>query len=154
MKENTMPKKQIRLVTTNPGNEGFTLIEIMLASTILALVLLAMMSVTVQSFNMVRDTDERITAINDAQAVLNSLRAANVNASQFPGNVTTAFPAGTLDPPLDNLQNEAITIQYLDAAGNVDPTANPLFVNVSVRYSGPDGRAYDNIVLSTVLADF
>ena len=44
MKKNILLKKQNRLAALKASDTGFTLIEIMLASTILALVLLAMMS--------------------------------------------------------------------------------------------------------------
>ena len=124
--------------------------------TILALVLLGWMMVMLQSFKLVGETDERITAINEAQTVLNLLRAANTDPELFPGNVVDRYPAGELNPARTMLPHEVVTIFY------VDPTSNPLSVTIFVRYDdidedslGPDEVPVLRIEsLSTLLSNF
>ena len=135
------------------SRDGFTLIELMLAMSILVVLLLAWMSVLLESFTLIRVTDGQIASVNEAQLVMNQIRGANLDSADFPANVTTAFPAGELDPARATLANEVVTITYTDANGVADITANPLFVTVAVQYIGSNGRLFTD-TLSAVLTDF
>ena len=110
-------------------NKGFTLIEIMIAMGILALVLLGLMSATLRAFRLTQETDNKIQAINALQTVLNQVKAAKSLPGDFPGNVTGAFPAGEFTPDEEVMPNQTITIAYEDAL------ANPLVVTVEIQYA-------------------
>ena len=126
---------------------GFTLIETLIAMGILTLVLLGWMSVMLQSFRLVQETDDRISAINEAQTVLNLLRISSTDPALFPGEVVAAYPAGELSPARTELSGEVVTVSY------VDSTANPLSVTITVDYVNNNGRAQTEI-LSTLLSNF
>lgn len=130
------------------SKEGFTLIELTIATAILAIVLLALVSATLQAFLLLEDSDERVVAVNEAQIVLNQLRIANTDDDLFPGNVVGDFPAGDLDDAdRDALNGETITIAY------EDETTNPLNVTIIVGYIGSNGRNKTEI-LNTYLSNF
>ena len=132
-------------VSTPRTRSGFTLIEMMLAMAIFALVLVGWMSVMLHSFRLVQHSDTRIEAVNEAQTVMNLIRSANTDPNNFPETVTNAFPAGVLSPARDTLPGQVVTISYQNT--------NPLTVTVAVRYTENNCRTQTE-TLSTLLSNF
>lgn len=128
-----------------PSEAGFTIIELMMAMGLFALVIVALMAAVTNAFVLVQLSSDRAPAIKEAQIVLNNLKISADQAAVFPADVVTAFPVGVLVPPRTTLPGEIVTITY------ADPLATPLFATVTVQWVTPQGRPLTES-LSTVLS--
>ena len=105
------------------NQQGFTLIEILITTGVVATVVLGFMGSATAIQSQQIAAYQRSVALQDANQVVELLRNAATSGT-FPGNVT-----GTTMPTYTNLPSEAITATY------VSTSANPLDVTVTVTYS-------------------
>ena len=122
---------------------GFTLIEILIASAILAGVFTTVWLVYIRSLSLTEEARNRTIAVNDLQDMMEEIRATNFTA------ITNNFPNGIQDGGVVNdyeaivsgtngylLINEHITITYPGGATN-----DPLQIVVTLGYEEKGGGA-------------
>lgn len=127
------------------NREGFTLIELIIALGVIAVVFAGVLGVVAQSFTMVTSSDDRVTAIKVAQTQIVALRevARDVGLAQ----VLLSFPPGAaIAPPPAVLNGEAILFQYVNVAGD------PLLVTVTVTYTANNGRQLSESLATAISA--
>ncbi len=108
---------------------GLTLIEVMVTVAILTSLAMGSMLVIVPVARQTRLSKEVEIANTELRRVLEKVQAAPYN------EVTTLYPDGT-ELPIQDLENGLITISY------TDPTADPLFLRVSITWEGQDSGTY------------
>ena len=117
---------------TRPGprRRGFTLVEVIVATMLLALAALAAFPTMVSCFGLSQAAREENLATHDLMAAVEDVMAAPFSV------VTTTYPDGQPIPKFDalHLQNESITVSY------VDPTADPLLITLVANWSDCKGR--------------
>src|SRR5262249_15806343 len=120
--------RKISLFMEIKNEQGFTLIEIMIAASVVAIVVLGFLNSALGIQTSTQAAFERSTAVQDAHQVIEAMR--NTAASgTFPSNVTTAYSNGGTVSGFSNLTSESVTVSYADAA------ANPLDATVTVSYN-------------------
>ncbi len=124
--------------------DGFTLVEVILAFGLLAFMVSGIMLAVATSFASVTGTNDRAQAIMDGQAVINGIHASAAGAVAFPADTVAAFSAGVMNPNPSNLPNSQVTIAY------EDPLANPLVVTVSVQYTTEKGYVVTEMLTTAV----
>lgn len=113
---------------------GFSVIEVILAMGVFAFVFLSLMGSVASAYVLSMENRDRATAVKEAQAVVNNIRAARDQGIAVPDGVVAQFPAGPLNPPRAALPLQVTTIAY------TDPAASPLTVTVTVQWSTDSGR--------------
>jgi len=111
-----------------------TLVEVMIAMATLALTLTAMLQVVVNLHVNAVDSRDRVTAVQDAKAVVDQMRGMAAQGANVPGDIVGAFPAGPFTQANISLPAESVTIQYENVA------LNPLFVTVTTQWRDAHGR--------------
>lgn len=105
--------------------KGFTLIEIMIAAVVVAVVVLGFMGASTGIQMQGEAAHQRSIAIQDANRVIELMRDAAATGT-FPANVTSAY-SGTLSG-YTSLPSESVSVAYASTS------ANPLDVTVTVSY--------------------
>ncbi len=123
-------------------DDGFTLLEIVIAFSIFSVMFLALMGGVASSYSNVMNSGDRTVAIKEAQIVLNTIRLARDQGIAVPAGIVAAFPVGPLVPPRTTLPNEVVTITYANTA------VSPLTVTVTVQWSTAEGRIYSETLTS------
>lgn len=148
------------------SQEGFTLVELMVAFALLAIILVVSAQSLISHFHLMYLQEQRTVAAQNCEGVLGAIRQVrDLQDSPFPGNVTDVFPDDwnggiedlitQIDFPNDDanrlrrltpLNSEIISIAYDD----VD--ANPLQVVITSSWLDLAGRRV-TLSISTVLTD-
>ena len=123
-----------------------SLVEVLLATAVLVGVLVATMLVAVNFHESAVLGRHRVTAIQDAQAIIVQMRNLVSQGTSVPEGLVEAFPEGALEIETAALPGESIFISY------EDPTQAPLFVTVNVQWRYMRGRVVDESV-STAIGD-
>jgi prepilin-type N-terminal cleavage/methylation domain-containing protein len=134
-------KRKMTLRRGHP-DDGFTLLEILIAFSIFSVMFLALMGGVASSYSNVMNSGDRTVAIKEAQIVLNTIRLARNQGTAVPAGIVAAFPVGALNPPRTALPNEVVTITYANTA------VSPLTVSVRVQWSTAEGRIYSETLTS------
>lgn len=107
--------------------DGFTLIELMIAMLVMIIALLSYLSAT----NIIQDSGEaafeRSIAVQDANQVFERMRN-SAKSGTFPSDLVTTYPNNGTVAGFNNLANETITVSY------VDTTADPLDTSIVVTW--------------------
>ncbi len=128
----------MKLFPGRNGNErGFTLIEIMITTAVVALVILGFVGATTSVQKVNQAAYERSISFQDANRVVEQMRDAAASGT-FPANVTASY-SGTLSG-FSNLTNETVTVSYASA------TADPLDATVTVSYKEGGTRTVTNSI--------
>ena len=117
---------------TIQNQQGFTFIELMITTTVVAVVVLGFLgsATALQSAN--KAAYERSVALQDANQVIELMRNASATGT-FPACVTSTY-SGTVSG-YSNLSGEAVSVAYANAS------ANPLDATVTVSYNENSTRA-------------
>jgi prepilin-type N-terminal cleavage/methylation domain-containing protein len=131
---------------------GFTLIELMIALLVLALVIVGYAGANITAQRNSEEMHERTIAIQDASRLIEQMRSDSRNAASFPDDlVTPDYPENTPitrhneatdqeDPVFNNLPNELTTVAY------DDPGGNPLDATVTITWTSYTGRTHTEAV--------
>ncbi len=114
-------------------DQGFTLIEVMIAMVMVVLVLLGFTGANAVIQRTSEETFQRTVALQDGNQVVEMMRNAAASGT-FPANVTTIYANGGTVAGFSNLVNETVTINY------VDPLTNPLDVTVTIAWRNYHNR--------------
>ena len=109
------------------GENGFALLELMIAIAVIAVGLLAMLHANTSSRQMGEGMNERTVALEDAQRLVELMRNTSATGA-FPANVTAAYPSGAAVAGFNNLTNEQVGVSYANT------TADPLDITVTVGW--------------------
>lgn len=146
------PKTSVFYAKHRDHGAGFTLIEVMLAVSLFALVVIAVGQAYVSS-NVVMDLQQqRVNAAEDCAALLQVMRnARDDDPGVFPARLTDRWADGAVltpatDPNIISLPTGSITVSYLD------PVANPLEVTLTYAWTNLNGQP-GRFVLGSVLAE-
>ncbi len=123
--------------------EGFTLIELMIASAIFVVGIVAAMQSYVSSNNLRIDAEQRTTVYVRTHTVMDEIYRAELGASDEPGTLL-----GYVPPEFDGFPTFDIDIVYLDGNGTlvspplvgVEDLPNPLQVFVTTTSTYLSGR--------------
>lgn len=116
-----------RLVRLFKSNEGFTLIELMIAMAVIVLALVGYIGANSAIQRTGEAAFERSVAIQDANRVLEQMRSAAA-LGEFPQSVLDAFPNGGTVAGFTSLSNQQVRVNYIDAS------ADPLDATVTVTW--------------------
>ena len=114
--------------------EGFTLIEIMIAMCVSVIAILGFITAITSIRQASESAYERTIALQDANRVIEQMRN-TATSGTFPGVVTTAYPNNATVSGFSNLTNEQVAVGYANT------TANPLDVTVTVTWLEHGRRA-------------
>jgi len=104
---------QVQMMILLVKNRGFTLLELMIASAILLVSILALLTVFINCSLLNEGNNNFVTAVNDAQFVLEQIKC------------LAYADIGTFVPPtLNNLKSEAITLTRSIGAKVAEVTVN------------------------------
>ena len=123
----------------NPGRVrsagGFTLIEIMLAASVMLIAVMAAFSSQVSSVNLLRASRESNTAMADLQTAMEEVLVRTID------NMPVVHPPGQAIPAYTNLNltNQTITPSYPTYAG-VGPVPDPLEIILTMTWQDWRGR--------------
>ena len=125
---------------------GFTLLEVMLAISVLMIAVMAAMSSQGSSMNLIRASRESNTAMSDLQVAMEDILL-TPQVIDIPVN----YPAGQPIPEFTNLNlgGQTIVPTYPGAAGGVVP--DPLEIVLVINWNDWRGRAMSSR-LATVVA--
>ena len=116
-------------------NEGFTLVELVVAMTIFSVVLGATAQALVSYYAALDFQNQRNTAIRNCTAVISQMRQVrDDNPGDFPDAITDAWPNNAAIDGAGTLPQETIDITY------VDPNVNPVEVTVRSQWRDMRGR--------------
>jgi len=118
---------------TKVPQTGFTLIELMIALFVIALVIAGYVGANIRIQRNTEEMHERTLAIQDANRGIEQMRSAS-RTGTFPENVVALYPQNSQISGFDDLTNEQVTVTYADA------TANPLDATVTVTWLSYAGR--------------
>ena len=107
--------------------EGFTLIEIMIAMSVSVIAILGFITAVTSIRQSSEGAYERTIAVQDANRVIEQMRDTSTSGT-FPDNVTAVYPHNAAVSGFSNLTSEQVTVSYADAA------ADPLDVTVTVTW--------------------
>jgi Tfp pilus assembly protein PilV len=123
---------------------GFTLVETIIALFVTALVILGCVGLNILINKNSEEMNERTIALQNANQVIEQMRAAS-NTGTFPDNVVTAFPDGGHPAGFAALPNEQVTVSYASA------TATPLDVTITVSWRSYAGRQSSETVQTYII---
>ncbi len=115
----------MRLYENLKGQEGLTLLELVITSAIVLLVLVGFMKANTSISKASESAFERTLALQDANQVLERMRNIAAAGTQ---SVVAAFPQSSLVLGFATLANQTVTVNY------VDPNADPLDVTIQVNW--------------------
>lgn len=125
------------LAAGNKNEKGFTLIEIMITTIVVALVILGFVGATTSVQKVNQAAYERSVSFQDANRVVEQMRDAAASGT-FPSNVTSSFSGAVSG--FSSLTNQTVTVSYADAS------ADPLDATVTVSYLENGTRAVSNSI--------
>lgn len=128
---------------------GFSLIELVIAFSMLTIVLTGSMQALLQHFQLLRVREELVSASQNCEGLLSEIRRTrDTAAGVFPGKVVAVFPQNGTTPgvgaDLTTLSNEQLTVTY------VNPNATPLEITIISNWTDFRGRPMTTR-LSTIL---
>lgn len=120
------------------AKRGFTFIELMAASLVVLVAILAIMQVYITSIKLVMQAREMDIATDDLKDVLEAMKSASFSNLPvlFPDN--GAVNANVIGGFL--LNNEVIRVTYPNGT-----TVDPLLIQVTVSWTGRDMRLYNQV---------
>lgn len=113
---------------------GFTLVELMIATAILVVVIVGLLSVFIHSIFLNESNGNLVTAINDAQYVLEQIKSLPY------GNITN-FTADFDSDQFSNLENETVTFPDDDVGATI--------ANITVSVNWTERQRSRSVQLST-----
>jgi prepilin-type N-terminal cleavage/methylation domain-containing protein len=131
--------------TTRGAAGGFTLLEMMLAISVLLIAVMAAMSTQASSMNLLRTSEETTTAMSDLHVAMEELLVTPQVA-----NIPVLFPAATPIPAYTNLNlpNESIVPTYPGMGGG--PVPDPLEIVLTMTWNDWRGRPRQTSVATMV----
>ena len=118
------------------AERGFSFIELMAASLVVLVAILAVMQVYISSIKLVMQAREMDIATDDLKDVLEAMKSASF------ANLLTDFPASPVTVNANVvggflLNNEVIRVTYPNGTA-----VDPLLIQVTVSWTGKDRRPY------------
>ncbi len=144
MQGNTTPTRNVqhagpgsvrgsRLYARN-ATAGLSLIEVIFAMAILAVGLVSVLGLLVQSHEANVLNRNRVTALDEAQAMLGAIRSAIARGVAVPKEIIEEFPEAEIPLESSRLPGAVLRLSY----GKQD--GNPLDVNIEVEWRDMRGR--------------
>lgn len=112
------------------NTRGFTLIELIIALSVIVPVLLGSIGLNVYVFRMTETSRRAMVAVQDAHTVIERIR--NVSKTSLVQVVST-YPSGQTVSGFSNLPSEQVTVTYPNAS------ADPLAITVTVNWTDRQG---------------
>lgn len=110
--------------------QGFSLIELIIAISIVVPVLLGAIGLNVYVFRMNETSRRAVVALQDAHTVIERIR--NTSETSL-AQVTSIYPSGQAVSGFSNLPSEQVTVTYPNAS------ADPLAITVTVSWTDRQG---------------
>ena len=133
------------------NEDGFTLVEVAIASSLFAMILLAAGQAMLGSNQTMDLQQQRVNAAEDCSSLLKNMRNTRDDApfGTFPASITDVWAPNAVltadtDPAIVNVQGASITVSY------VDPVATPLEVTLLYSWNTLDGKTI-RLTMGTVL---
>ena len=124
---------------------GFTLLEVMLAISVLLIAVMAAMSTQVSSMNLLRSSEEMTTAMTDLHVAMEELLVTPQIA-----NIPVVFPAATPIPAFTNLNLDGESIVPTYPGVGAGPVPDPLEIVLTLTWNDWRGRAMTASVATMV----
>jgi len=127
----------VRSSKARAGSSGFTLVELMIAATILMVAVLATFVAQISSHNLVRVARDTNTGMADLEAAMEEVKLLPVDAIPI---ATSAFKPNTPIAAFTNLhlKNESIVPTYPGYGGGTIP--DPLQIVLTLTFKDNKGR--------------